>query len=75
MTHLPDEDPDGMRSANRKRWAVFRIVLGNAQMIGAAAGTVLLVMTGTSRATLTVVGITAIFTITSLLIFRDPPRS
>jgi hypothetical protein len=75
VTNNSDQQPEGPgRDARAKRWAVVRIVLGNLQMFGATAGIVLLALTGMNPVTVTVFAITAALTVTSLLVFRDPPR-
>lgn len=57
----------------RKR-ALFRLVLGQLQIIGATAGFYLLMTTGASQKTVIVVGTTLIISITSRIIFRSKCR-
>lgn len=54
-------------------WAVVRLILGQAQMIGAVAGMYLLVVTGVSEATLAVCAVTGACTLLSRALFRGRP--
>jgi hypothetical protein len=55
-----------------KAWAVARIVLGPAQVMGATASAYLLVQTGPSTLTLGAVAITGLLVVVSKLLYREP---
>lgn len=52
------------------KWAVFRLVLGWLQMVGAAAAFMLVLQSGMSRPAIVVVVVTALLTVISLVLFR-----
>lgn len=54
-----------------KAWAVVRMVLGLAQMMGAEASLYLLLQTGMSTLSLGAVVITRLLTTSSVLLFRS----
>jgi hypothetical protein len=65
-----EERPSERRlSARERRWAVVRIVLGQAQILAATVGVVLLVLTGMSVPTIVAVGVAAALLLTSRLFF------
>lgn len=55
---------------NQRRWAMVRLVLGQAQIIGATMTLYFLVKTGESALTFWSAGITAAFTLTSRVLFK-----
>lgn len=66
-----------MASSIERKWAVVRIVLGQAQTVGAVVSLVLLVTTGMSSGTAYAVAATCGFLVTSLLLFggNTPARN
>jgi hypothetical protein len=58
-----------MASPRERRWALVRILLGWAQMFGAAFSFVLLITTGVSQASSIAVVVTAVLTTISVLLF------
>jgi hypothetical protein len=55
--------------STERKWAVVRIILGQAQIIGAVVSLVLLVTTGMSNGTAYTVAATCALLVTSLLLF------
>ena len=56
--------------ASRTRRAVLLLVLGQAQIIGATTTLYFIVTTGESALTFWSAGVTAVFTLTSLVLFK-----
>ena len=67
-TDPPGEQP----TAREKAWAVVRIVLGLAQVMGATVSVYCLIQTGTSTLTVVSVAITGLLVVLSKLLFRGP---
>jgi len=68
----PDNEPNGQRQRARERWwAVVRILVGQAQIIGATVAVYFLIQTGTSVPSLIALGVTALMFLVSKLLFRD----
>ncbi len=59
-----------MTSEREKRRAIFRVILGNAQMFGAVVTLVLAWQLGVGKATVTAAAITVALLLTSLVVFR-----
>jgi hypothetical protein len=59
-----------MPDDSERRWAVVRIVLGQAQMIGAVVSLVCLLQTGMSALTSGAISITVACLVVSLVLFR-----
>jgi hypothetical protein len=68
----PTEEPSTQHrsTATGQRWAVVRIVLGQAQMLAATVGIGLLVLTGRSVPTIVAVSVACVLLLTSQLLFR-----
>jgi hypothetical protein len=62
-------DPDARLATRAKRWAVVRLLLGQAQMIGAVAAAYLLIQTGMNELSLGAVVFTCACTTVSVLLF------
>ena len=63
-------DIGGVNDVRAKRWAVVRIILGTAQMAGAVATVILLLVTGaTGQAVVTGIA-TGVITLISVFLFR-----
>lgn len=60
-------EPTGL---SRHRWAMVRLLLGQVQILGATMTLYFLVKTGESALTFWSAGITACFTLTSLMLFK-----
>ena len=54
-----------------KRWAVFRVALGNAQIFGAVLSVCLLAQVGLTWPTWVSFAATTVFLVLSLFLFRD----
>jgi hypothetical protein len=65
----PDAQPEPTE-LGRHRWALVRLLLGQAQIIGATMTLYFLLQMGESALTLWSAGITAIVTLTSLMQFK-----
>jgi hypothetical protein len=66
-----NDEPEGNRPTSKeKAWAVVRLVLGQAQMIGAVVALYLLIQTGMNALSLGAVVVTCLFTTISVLLFR-----
>jgi hypothetical protein len=73
---MDEQDPTPERSTNReRRWAVVRIILGQAQMAAAVVGLVLLLSVGASWPTLVAVTVAGLLVIVSRLLFQDHDTS
>jgi hypothetical protein len=71
--HGGPPDPGRQQPDGRERlWAVVRIVLGLAQVMGATVAAWCLVQTGTSVLTLGAAAVTGLLVIVSKLLFRGP---
>lgn len=62
-----DEPP----SRSKVAWTVVRVILGLAQMVGASASLILLLLTGVNAWSIGGAVITSIITLTSILLFRS----
>ncbi|ODU25211.1 MAG: hypothetical protein ABS95_00325 [Verrucomicrobia bacterium SCN 57-15] len=58
-------------SAKTRKWAIVRLILGQAQVIGATATLVFLIQTGESALTIWAAIVTAVLTLSSLLLFKS----
>jgi hypothetical protein len=62
--------PERRPTASERRWGIARIFLGQAQIIAATAGFVLLVYTGMSIPTVAAISVAGLLLLTSRLLFR-----
>jgi hypothetical protein len=67
MDQQEEEDHD--RRRREVRWAIVRLVLGQAQMIGAVVSAYLLISTGMNEVSLGAVVVTCLCTTVSVLLF------
>jgi len=58
-------------TAQARKWAIVRLVLGQAQIIGAAMTLVFLIQIGASELTFWAAGASAALTLTSLVLFKS----
>ena len=61
----------GEDEVRRRRWAVVRLVLGQAQILGATMTMVFLLQTGESRLTYWTAGVSALITLASIVLFKS----
>jgi hypothetical protein len=68
------EEDQAPPTGHEKAWAVVRVILGQAQMMGAIASFCLLVQTGVNALSLGAVVVTGLLTTTSMLLFGSRHR-
>jgi len=68
------EEDQAPPTGNEKAWAVVRVILGQAQMMGAVVSFYFLVQTGVNALSLGAVVVTGLLTTTSILLFRRRHR-
>lgn len=69
---MPNPDSiNAVEATSQRKWAVVRLILGQAQVIGATITLVLLIQTGSSVLTLRAAIVTALLTLASVLLFKS----
>lgn len=58
-------------TARTRKWAIVRLIFGQAQVIGATMTLVFVIQAGTSGVTIWAAVLTAMVTLTSLLLFKS----